>query len=162
MRIILSIVALLFLAAPRAEAKRFFDRPVTIKLTYSNINTGTQTVIAAREVRLRYSTSENCLQFKNGQYTPAGANSVSYSIGESVVDLYLYGEGVAFWTSDVVPANLQSAWARILTAYKKGSGRDISMRVQRAQAGTFQMQLHDNVANESFHIQIAFGPETEI
>ena len=162
MRIILSLAALLFLASPDAEAKRFFDRPVTIKLTYSNINTGTQTVIAAREVRLRYSTSENCLQFKNGQYTPAGSNPISYGIHDSVVDLYLYGEGLAFWTSDMVPAQLQSAWARILTSYKKGSGRDISMRVARAQPGAFDKQLHDSVANESFHVYIVFGPETEI
>jgi hypothetical protein len=157
MRIIYLTLALLAVSFS-AEAKNFYTVQANVKLTYSNIMTGTETVIETRTVTLRYSNNDqNCLVFKDNNIAPNAFMKCSVDFNSGYVNLLIPMSSIAFWTEDKVASNILPSWKRVMRAYER-----ITATVYHDKQAEEKRQLHDDEPSESFHITITFEKDSAI
>lgn len=158
MRFAFLAIAVALTLSHTAEAKRFYNVRATLHLTYSNILTGTETVISKRTVHLRYTNNDqNCLVFKDEKITTDAFMKCISDWGTSYVNFDMPAAALAFWTDDEVPSHILPSWRRVLRSEDK-----LGFNVHRDQQTVITKQLHDEEPNESFHLTVTFEIENEI
>jgi hypothetical protein len=160
MKLFITILLFGLTFVTKAEAKTFHKRQATVALTYSNVITGTETVIQMRPVEIRFSNNDdNCLVFKNGQISEQQTSGCTieydYYAGDSAFEISI--PSIEFWTNDLVSSRLLPSWTRIIRHYKS-----LDFTASRTAPYVYKAQLHDSVATESFHITISVDPESQI